>query len=445
MVKRAFSVLLKIQLFNMAETLFWQNHGYKAGKALRENLQCDFLIVGAGITGISLAYFLHKKGIRNVVVIDKDFVGSGATGRAAGILVPNTEIDLETLAKRHGKKLASSYWKSLVNGLGTIKNIIKENKIECDLEEIPAIYGELKYKNHNHAKSEYNSHKSLGFNVKLLNQESLKKEIKTNLFKNALYSKFGLSINPLKYAQNLSMALKRKGIQIYENTELISLTDNFAITPHATIKFNKVIFAVDSFSSDKDIIPIKSTIAISQKLTKRQLKSIGFSKNKLVWDSKNDYHYLKLTKDKRLLVGFGGIVIKKNENKNSLYKKHIKKIKKFVKKLFPNLKFEVKYAWSGTFGITEDLTPKIAISGNTIKLLAPSGQLPATIYSKYVVDKLFNKKSSLDKFLLGKKDETIFTMLGSPKLSLYYRYLKKILLNNLFKEKFDERIFSGNN
>ncbi len=41
----------------------------------------DVVIIGAGITGLSVAYYLSRNGVRNIAVIDKSFPGSGSTGR----------------------------------------------------------------------------------------------------------------------------------------------------------------------------------------------------------------------------------------------------------------------------------------------------------------------------------------------------------------------------
>ena len=46
----------------------------------------DVIIIGGGVTGCSIAYNLAKKGIRDVVVLEKKFLASGATGRCgAGV------------------------------------------------------------------------------------------------------------------------------------------------------------------------------------------------------------------------------------------------------------------------------------------------------------------------------------------------------------------------
>src|SRR2546428_6658865 len=44
----------------------------------------DVVIVGGGISGASIAYHLTKKGVRDVLVLERDRLGSGSTGKNAG-------------------------------------------------------------------------------------------------------------------------------------------------------------------------------------------------------------------------------------------------------------------------------------------------------------------------------------------------------------------------
>jgi len=44
----------------MKHEVFWKNPGYKVRPELKEDIECDYLIVGGGVTGVSLAYFLSK-------------------------------------------------------------------------------------------------------------------------------------------------------------------------------------------------------------------------------------------------------------------------------------------------------------------------------------------------------------------------------------------------
>lgn len=49
-------------------------------------MKAEIVIVGAGISGCSIAYFLAKKGMKGIVVVDSSYLASGATGRCgAGV------------------------------------------------------------------------------------------------------------------------------------------------------------------------------------------------------------------------------------------------------------------------------------------------------------------------------------------------------------------------
>ncbi len=45
-------------------------------------LTADVVIIGGGATGTSIAFHLAARGVRDVIVVDKGFVASGATGKS---------------------------------------------------------------------------------------------------------------------------------------------------------------------------------------------------------------------------------------------------------------------------------------------------------------------------------------------------------------------------
>src|ERR1700675_799592 len=46
----------------------------------------DVVIIGGGVTGCSIAYHLVRRGIRNVVIVEKNFLASGATGKSSACI-----------------------------------------------------------------------------------------------------------------------------------------------------------------------------------------------------------------------------------------------------------------------------------------------------------------------------------------------------------------------
>src|SRR5262245_32244416 len=61
----------------------------------------DAVIVGGGVTGVSIAFHLMRRGLRRVVLLERQFLGSGGTGRSVGIirqLYPTPETTAMVLA-----------------------------------------------------------------------------------------------------------------------------------------------------------------------------------------------------------------------------------------------------------------------------------------------------------------------------------------------------------
>ncbi|MEK6899032.1 MAG: FAD-binding oxidoreductase [Nanoarchaeota archaeon] len=383
----------------MKHEVFWKNPGYKANPELKKDIECDYLIVGGGITGVATAYFLSKMGAKNIILIEKNTIASGATGMAAGSIVLKGELDLKDILHIYGRERGLRYWKLNEEGLELMKKIIKKEKINCDYEAEDTIYGSARKDLNADVLSEYIVEKDIEPMSQLIVGRELKKEINTPLFKYALYSKDqGISVNPLKFTQNLSQKLKKESVKVYENTPLLSLEKNKATTPKALINFKEVILATDSSLRSNKIKKITSTIIITNPLTKEQLKNISMVPKKIIWDSKIIYHYLKITKDNRILLGYGDKRVHKKHTKIDPHKPHIIRIKKFLKKLFPQLKTDIEYAWSGCFGITDNKIPLIERNQNHIMIGGAASQVMCVMASKYLAEKLTNRKSKMEEF-----------------------------------------------
>src|SRR3989442_7004539 len=65
----------------MAVERMWRTHDLKR--------QYDVVIIGAGVHGLAIAYYLGKRGITNVAVLDKGYLGGGASGRNTAIIRSN--------------------------------------------------------------------------------------------------------------------------------------------------------------------------------------------------------------------------------------------------------------------------------------------------------------------------------------------------------------------
>ncbi len=75
----------------------------------------DVVIIGGGIMGVSLAFHLTRRGVRNVLVLEKRTVASGASGKTGALLRQHyTNIPEATLA--HLSLQVFRHWDDIVGG-----------------------------------------------------------------------------------------------------------------------------------------------------------------------------------------------------------------------------------------------------------------------------------------------------------------------------------------
>ena len=113
-------------------------------KVLKKNEECEWLIIGAGYTGLSAARKLGEiYPNKSITLVDAQLAGEGASSRNSGYLVDttlndgfNSDKDLENY-----KKKTDIYQL----GIQTVKKFIKEYQVDCDFNESGKYYASSKF------------------------------------------------------------------------------------------------------------------------------------------------------------------------------------------------------------------------------------------------------------------------------------------------------------
>lgn len=377
----------------MKEEVFWKNPGYTPRKPLSEDIDCDVLIVGGGVLGVTLAYFLGRQ--KDVVLVEKETVAHGATGRAAGSLSPEPEFgDVEDYFEKYGKEKALRFWYTHVAALKSMQAIVKRERIKCNFEECGGLHAEFREEEVERVLDEYKVSKKLHRKVELLFGKELEKEVHSKAFKYALRSHRGCSLNPLMYAQNLSRVIEKKRVRVFERTPVERVRKNVAFTPGGRIRFKTIVYSTDVPKGRRKV----ATIAVSKKLTKKQKELIGLPHHERLWgaSTRGSYFYTKFTKDERLLVGYGDRATQSRSV--ALFRPQLRQIKRFIAKVFPDAGLELEYAWSGVYGFNEGLLPHVKFSKNKVELMGAGTQVTATMMARYAANRLRGRKQALDVF-----------------------------------------------
>ena len=92
--------------------------------------RAEVAVVGAGITGLTAALLLAEAG-RDVLVVEMDRVGRGATGYTTAKVSSQHGVVYHSLASAHGDAKARAYGQANQAGLELIAGWVKERGIEC--------------------------------------------------------------------------------------------------------------------------------------------------------------------------------------------------------------------------------------------------------------------------------------------------------------------------
>lgn len=84
------------------------------------------------MAGLSTALRCTKSG-RRIVLLESNICGGSSTGKSAGFLTPDSELDLSQLIRRFGALGARDLWDVPVRGIKLITETVKRYEIKCDL------------------------------------------------------------------------------------------------------------------------------------------------------------------------------------------------------------------------------------------------------------------------------------------------------------------------
>ena len=324
-------------------------------KTLKQTLKCDYLIVGAGYTGLSAARKLSEINLnKKIVIVDAQLAGEGSSARNSGYLVDTTLNDGFTSNKD------INYYKTKVNiyrmGINAVKNFIKQYQVDCDWNECGKYFASSKINDFNKAKKFSELLSSLDFKNKILNQEKLESLLGTNFYKIAVFTESGILLNPAKLVRAMIYTLS-ENIDLYENSPLIKWKKNNKFIEcqfeKNVIQANKIIFCTNGFLNSLNIkknfnFPLTLTASMTRPLNNDEFKSIGEPKEWGVLPIRPMGATIRFTKDKRLLIRNTAEMRNPfSMSNNELEKRKLIHLKGLMKR-FPTLNSNlIENTWSG--------------------------------------------------------------------------------------------------
>lgn len=276
----------------------WEDVVLPPFSPLENNLKTDVCIVGGGISGISLAYQLGKRG-KNVVLLESARIASGQTSRTTAHLTYQPEDQLKNLLKQHDKESLSTFMDAHARAIDLIEDIIFQENISCDFKRSN---GYLFLGEHDSIETLTEEHKigcEFGFDLQMVEQIPGF----PNLGPAVVYPQQA-QFHPLKYIAGLLRVLKDLPVKIFENShvkEFHTYSQGTRVVTNEGVEVEATDLVVTTDS------PVNNRFYIHTKQAAYRTYAVGLKINKsieipLMWDTSDPYRYLRQNGD-ILIVG----------------------------------------------------------------------------------------------------------------------------------------------
>ncbi|MGC3943482.1 MAG: FAD-dependent oxidoreductase [Chryseolinea sp.] len=330
--------------------------------SLHEDIDCDVLVIGGGITGSLMAWQFATEGY-DTVLIDRNDVSLGSTSATTALLQYEIDMPLYELIKTVGDQAARDCYRAGVDAIFKLEKIIQERQIACEFERKSSIYVAHNQKQRDMLRTELSCRESAGIDVEWLDQDDLLENYGVHGY-GAIRSSVAACLDGycLTHAL-LEDVTKSHSLRIYDHTEIDAIayeaTGNDVLVKGGWhIRTNKIIFATGyetlSFLKDNVADLISTYACVSEPLALP-----APLRDNIFWNTDDPYLYLRSTHDSRILVGGADVPFKNALRRDALIDRKETALVEQLKKFIPGLSIIPDFTWAGTFGVTKDALPYV--------------------------------------------------------------------------------------
>jgi glycine/D-amino acid oxidase-like deaminating enzyme len=337
---------------------------------LRGRVRADLAIVGAGYTGLWAAIeALTEDPSRRVVVLEQDWVGSGASGRNGGFVS-------ESLT--HGLAHGEAMWPDELDELQRlgrqnveqIAGFLDAHGIDADLRLVGKTTLARTAHEYEALRKSVATHARHGEEVRFLDRDEVRADIHSQAFLGGLRTMRGGLADPMALTLGLRRVAEGLGARIFEQSAATGITrDRSTVmvrSAHGVVDAAQVLLASNAYRPllrrlRAWILPVYDYVLATAPLTATQLDSIGWAQNQGLTDAGNQFHYFRRTRDDRIVWGgydaiyhYGNAVspdLELRDRSHRLLARHFRET-------FPQLaEVPFTHRWGGVIDTTSRFTP----------------------------------------------------------------------------------------
>lgn len=325
------------------------------------------VIVGGGFAGLNTALGLAARGVRDVVLLEAQTVGFGASGRNGGFVFAGYSLGERALLEKLGGPRARDLYGRTVAAVNLIRQRITTLGIACDMVDAGVVWANWFRDARLLRARQQLLAEHYGSEWQWIPSDAMHEFVHSPRYHDGLYERNALHIDPLAYARGLATAAEVAGVTIHEGSRVrmlerhgprwvLRVGDAEIETPQVVLACGGYLAGLDR-EIDRAVLPIATYVMVTEPLGSRLAECLRTQA--AIYDTRFAFDYYRPLEDTRLL--WGGRISVRDRHPHAVQKL----LARDLARVFPSLKgVTIERAWSGLMSYARHEMPQVGTHGN---------------------------------------------------------------------------------
>ncbi len=364
----------------------------------------DVCIIGGGLAGLSTALGLAGRDVREVVVVEANQVGFGASGRNGGFVFGGYSLDCADLLKILGPSRARELYALTTDAVALMRQRIERYGIDCDVTDAGVILANWFDEPARLDAQRRLMKESFGVDWEPVSAPDLAAKLKTNRYYGGLFERNAFHFHPLKYVLGVAGAAAAAGVRIYEHSPVLRLRtqgSGFIVeTADGSIEARHVVMAGGGYVRnvyrrvERAVLPIATYVMATEPLGARLKDAIDCAA--AVYDTRFAFDYYRPLPDTRIL--WGGRISIVDRAPQAI----ARLLRRDLLKVYPQLHdVRIDHAWGGLMSYARHKMPQIGRSADGVWYavgFGGHGMAPTTVSGELLAAAIAGERPVPDAF-----------------------------------------------
>ncbi len=346
--------------------------------SLRESVDADVAIVGAGFTGLWTAYeLLRREPSVRVVNVEAEISGFGASGRNGGWCSALFAGSRDATAKTHGRDAAVALQRAMFATIDEIGQVLTEEGIDAHFHKGGNLEVATRAPHVARLRSHLAAERDWGFDetdVRWLEPDELRDRVNVAGGRGGVFTPHCARVHPARLVRGLGAAVERRGGTIFEQSRVQEIAPGRVATAAGEVRAPHVIVATEGYTPalpgrHRDVAPVYSLMIATEPLPAAVWDEIGWSGRETLSDGRHLIIYAQRTADDRIAFGGRGAPYHLHSSIEPAHDRDAAVhdgLWRVLLDLFPAISGRtVTHTWGGPLGIPRDWYPSVGLDPAT--------------------------------------------------------------------------------